>query len=77
MIMKLTSVYIILQSNIAPCYQVAMVSTLLVCIVYVISANAMVRWKKLLSNQTIPIDDTLSIVKCVTDLMQPYIKDKL
>jgi len=45
MIMKLTSVYMILLSNLAPSYQVAMVSTLSACILYVITANAMVRWK--------------------------------
>jgi hypothetical protein len=37
--MKFTSVYMILQSNIAPHYQVGMVSTLLARIVYVITAN--------------------------------------
>lgn len=47
MIMKFTSVYMILQSNIAPPYQVGLVSTLLDRIVYVITANAMVRWQKL------------------------------
>jgi hypothetical protein len=47
MIMKFTSVYMILQSNIAPAYQVGLVSTLLARIVYVITANAMVRWQKL------------------------------
>ena len=47
MMMKFTSVYMILQSNIAPPYQVGMVSTLLARIVYVITANAMVRWQKL------------------------------
>jgi hypothetical protein len=47
MIMKSTSVYVNLQSNIDPSYQAAMVSTLLACIVYVITAIAMVRWQKL------------------------------
>jgi hypothetical protein len=47
MIMKFTSVYMILQSNIAPPYQVGMISTLIAHIAYVITANAMVRWQKL------------------------------
>jgi purine nucleoside permease len=47
MVMKLTSIYMILQSNIDPSYQVAMVSALLACIVYVITANAILRWQKL------------------------------
>lgn len=47
MIVKFTSVYFLLQSNLAPPYQVAMMSTILAWIVYIITANAMVRWQKL------------------------------
>jgi hypothetical protein len=47
MVVKFTSIYILLQSNIAPPYQIAMISTLLAWIVYIITANAMVRWQKL------------------------------
>ncbi|MDQ5876508.1 MAG: hypothetical protein M3288_06685 [Thermoproteota archaeon] len=47
MAVKFTSIYILLQSNIAPPYQIAMISTLLAWIVYIIIANAMVRWQKL------------------------------
>lgn len=47
MLVKFTSVYILLQSNVAPPYQVAVGSTLLAWIVYIITANAMVKWQKL------------------------------
>jgi hypothetical protein len=47
MFVKFTSVYILLQSNLAPPYQVAVGSTLLAWIVYIITANAMVKWQKL------------------------------
>ncbi len=47
MFVKFTSVYILLQSNLAPPYQVAVGSTLLAWIVYLITANAMVKWQKL------------------------------
>jgi hypothetical protein len=47
MIVKFTSVYFLLQSNLALPYQVAMMSTILAWIVYIITANAMVRWQKL------------------------------
>jgi hypothetical protein len=47
MIVKFTSVLLLLQSNLALPYQVAMMSTILAWIVYIITANAMVRWQKL------------------------------
>jgi hypothetical protein len=47
MVVKFTSIYILLQSNIAPAYQIAVISTLLAWIVYIITANAMVKWQKL------------------------------
>lgn len=47
MFVKFTSVYFLLQSNLAPPYQVAVGSTLLAWIVYIITANAMVKWQKL------------------------------
>jgi hypothetical protein len=47
MTVKFTSIYVLLQSYIAPPYQVAMLTTLLAWIFYIITVNAMVRWQKL------------------------------
>ncbi len=47
MTVKFTSIYILLQSHVAPPYQVAMITTFLAWIFYIIAANAMVRWQKL------------------------------
>ena len=46
-IVKFTSIYALLQSSIAPPYQVAMLTTLLAWIFYIITANVMIRWQKL------------------------------
>jgi hypothetical protein len=47
MTVKFTSIYLLLQPYIAPPYQVAVLTTLLAWIFYIITANAMVRWQKL------------------------------
>ncbi len=46
-IVKFTSIYMLLQVSIAPPYQVAMLTTLLAWIFYIIAANVMIRWQKL------------------------------
>jgi hypothetical protein len=46
-IVKFTSIYLLLQVSIAPPYQVAMLTTLLAWIFYIITANVMIRWQKL------------------------------
>jgi hypothetical protein len=46
-IVKFTSIYALLQASIAPPYQVAMLTTLLAWIFYIITANVMIRWQKL------------------------------
>jgi hypothetical protein len=46
-IVKFTSIYVLLQVSIAPPYQVAMLTTLLAWIFYIITANVMIRWQKL------------------------------
>ena len=47
MIGKFTSIYLLLQSNVAPPYQVAMLSTLLAGVVSTVTANLMVKTQKL------------------------------
>jgi hypothetical protein len=47
MIGKFTSIYLLLQSNVAPPYQVAMLSTLLAGVVSTVTANLMVKIQKL------------------------------
>ncbi len=47
LIVKFTSIYALLQASIAPPYQVAMLTTLLAWIFYIITANVMIRWQKL------------------------------
>ena len=49
MIGKFTSIYLLLQSNVAPPYQVAMLSTLLAGVVSTVTANLMVKTQKLFS----------------------------
>lgn len=44
---KFASIYALLQASIAAPYQVAMLTTLLAWIFYVIAANMMIRWQKL------------------------------
>ena len=44
---KFASIYVLLQSSVAPPYQVAMLTTLLAWIFYVITANMMMRWQRL------------------------------
>ena len=46
-IVKFTSIYVLLQVSIGPPYQVAMLTTLLAWIFYIITANVMIRWQKL------------------------------
>jgi hypothetical protein len=46
-IAKFTSIYVLLQASIAPPYQVAVLTTLLAWIFYIITANVMIRWQKL------------------------------
>ena len=46
-IVKFTSIYALLQASIAPPYQVAMLTTLLAWIFYIITSNVMIRWQKL------------------------------
>ncbi len=46
-IVKFTSIYVLLQLSIAPPYQVAKLTTLLAWIFYIITANVMIRWQKL------------------------------
>jgi hypothetical protein len=47
MVVKFISVYLLLQTSIAPPYQIAMLSTLLAWIFYLIAVNAMIRWQRL------------------------------
>jgi hypothetical protein len=47
MIGKFTSIYLLLQSNIAPPYQVAMLSTLLAGVFSTVTANLMIKAQKL------------------------------
>ncbi len=47
MIVKFTSIYLLLQSNVAPPYQVAMLSTLLAGAFSVVTANLMIKAQKL------------------------------
>src|SRR5918992_3177938 len=47
MIGKFTSIFLLLQSNVAPPYQVAMLSTLLAGVVSTVTANLMVKTQKL------------------------------
>jgi hypothetical protein len=77
MIMKFTSDYMILQSNIAPPYQVGMVSTLIDPIAYVISKCNGKMAKIVQVTRQFPSMTLCVSVKCVTGFMQPYIKDKL
>lgn len=46
-IVKFTSIYVLLQASIAPAYQVAIFTTLLAWVFYLIAANVMMRWQKL------------------------------
>jgi hypothetical protein len=48
MIGKFTSIYLLLQSNVAPPYQVAMLSTLLAGVFSTVTANLMVKAQKLI-----------------------------
>jgi hypothetical protein len=48
MIGKFTTIYLLLQSNIAPPYQVAMLSTLLAGVFSTITANLMIKAQKLI-----------------------------
>jgi hypothetical protein len=48
MIGKFTSIYLLLQSNVAPPYQVAILSTLLAGVFSTVTANLMVKAQKLL-----------------------------
>ncbi|HEX5975714.1 MAG TPA: hypothetical protein VFY68_00480 [Nitrososphaeraceae archaeon] len=47
MIGKFTSIYLLLQANVAPPYQVAMLSTLLAGVVSTVTANLMIKAQKL------------------------------
>jgi hypothetical protein len=47
MIGKFTSIYLLLQSNVAPPYQVAMLSTLLAGVFSTVTANLMIKAQKL------------------------------
>ena len=47
MISKFVSIYLLLQANAAPPYQVAMLTTLMAWVFYIITANLMVRAQKL------------------------------
>src|SRR5918999_2010046 len=47
MIGKFTSIYLLLQSNIAPPYQIAMLTTLLAWVFYIVTVNLMVKAQKL------------------------------
>ncbi len=47
MIGKFTSIYLLLQSNVAPPYQVAMLTTLLAWVFYIVTANLMIKAQKL------------------------------
>jgi hypothetical protein len=49
-VVKFTSIYVLLQSNVALPYQVAMFTTLLAWVFYIITANVMIRWQKLFNN---------------------------
>lgn len=46
-VVKFTSIYALLQSGIAPPYQIVMLTTLLAWVFYVVTANAMIRWQRL------------------------------
>jgi len=46
-IAKFTSIYLLLQANIAPPYQIAMLTTLLAWVFYIVTANLMIRAQKL------------------------------
>jgi hypothetical protein len=48
MIAKFTSIYLLLQANVAPPYQIAMLTTLLAWIFYIVTVNLMVKAQKLL-----------------------------
>jgi hypothetical protein len=47
MIAKFTSIYVLLQSNVAPPYQIAMLSTLLAGVFSIVTANLMIKAQKL------------------------------
>ena len=47
MIVKFTSIYLLLQANIAPPYQIAMLTTLLAWVFYIATVNLMVKAQKL------------------------------
>ena len=47
MIVKFTSIYLLLQANIAPPYQIAMLTTLLAWVFYIVTVNLMVKAQKL------------------------------
>ena len=49
-IVKFTSIYVLLQSNVASPYQIAVLTTLLAWVFYIITANVMIRWQKLFNN---------------------------
>ena len=44
---KFTSIYLLLQTNIAPPYQIAMLTTLLAWVFYIVTVNLMVKTQKL------------------------------
>jgi hypothetical protein len=46
-IVKFTSIYALLQSGIAPPYQIAIFTTLLAWMFYIVTANVMIRWQRL------------------------------
>ncbi len=46
-IAKFTSIYLLLQSNVAPPYQIAMLTTLLAWVFYIVTANLMIKAQKL------------------------------
>src|ERR687883_621342 len=46
-VVKFTSIYLLLQSNVALPYQVAMLTTLLAWGFYILTANVLIRWQKL------------------------------
>jgi hypothetical protein len=46
-IAKFTSIYLLLQANVAPPYQIAMLTTLLAWVFYIVTANLMIKAQKL------------------------------
>ncbi len=45
-IAKFTSIYLLLQSELAPPYQIAIISTLLAWVFYIVTANLMIKAQK-------------------------------